>query len=70
MLTVALKDGILTNEEKVALRMQRQELGIDSQEHLLLLNKLGWTLDDYEVRKSLYECWCIGPNWAQLVYLY
>ncbi len=54
---------ILTDEVKVQLRMQRQELGIDSQEHLLLLNKLGWTLDDYEVSKFLYECCCIGPNW-------
>ncbi len=49
MLTVALKHGVLTDEEKVKLRVHRQELGIDSQEHLLLLNKLGWTLDQYEV---------------------
>ncbi len=55
---MALKDGVVLDEMKVELRKARQQLTIDSQEHLILLNKLGWTLDDYEV--SIHICTAFG----------
>ncbi len=51
----------MMDDAKLKLRFHRQELDIDSQEHLILLNNLGWTLDDYEVSTYyVYVCVCVS----------
>lgn len=48
MLAKSLAGKKLSDENRVALRRFRVQNGIDPQEHLLALNKLGWSYEAYE----------------------
>lgn len=51
-----LQDGTVDESGRAKLRMYRVKNGIDQTQHLRVLGKFGWSLDDYEEgRKGLYR---------------
>jgi hypothetical protein len=53
LLSAALADTdryFLTDEKRTELRLFRTKNGVNSNAHLAALRKLGWTVDEFEVR--------------------
>lgn len=50
-MTDVLRDGTVTEEERTTLRKHRLQHGMDAVHHIGVLEKLGWTLNEYEEGK-------------------
>ena len=47
-------DEVLSDHHRTELRVFRVKHGVNSAAHLSVLKKLGWTVDEYEVRIYYY----------------
>lgn len=45
-------ETVLSDEKRTELRVFRKKNGINSSAHMCALKKLGWTVDEYEVRSN------------------
>lgn len=58
-------EAVLSDEKRTELRLFRKKNGINSSAHMTALKRLGWTVDEYEVRtkRELYillTCVCVS----------
>lgn len=45
-------EAVLSDEKRTELRLFRKKNGINSSAHMCALKRLGWTVDEYEVRMN------------------